>query len=96
MKILLYTLRLYAKGTNYNKVLFSHIFCKLPNMYTILSLNFNFTSEFVQGMVGCKQLVAAEGCCPVSAQGDHLCSGADTVWSNFFSLHTFKSKCKSV
>lgn len=89
-------LRLSVKGTIYDKVLFSHIFCKLPNVYTILSLNFNFTSEFVQGMVGCKQFLAAGGCCPVSAQGGHLCSGADTLWSVFLSLHTFKSKCKSV
>lgn len=61
VKILLYTLRLSVKDTNYNKVLFSHIFYKLPNVYTILSLNFNFTSEFVQSMVWWKQLVTAEG-----------------------------------
>lgn len=84
MKIPLYTLRLTVKDRNYNKILFSPIFYKLPNVYTILSLNFNFTSEFVQSMVGCEQLVTAEGCCPVSAEGGHLCLGPDTVWSIFF------------
>lgn len=51
MKTPLYKLRLSVKDINDNKVLFSHIFYKLLNMYTILSLNFNFTSEFLQCMV---------------------------------------------
>lgn len=51
MKIPLYTLKLSAKDTDYNEVLFSHIFYKLPNVCTILSLNFNFTSEVLQGVL---------------------------------------------